>query len=98
VRFEWDENKNRANQRKHDGIDFEFASRVFDDPQVLIEFDRVTDAGEERFHATGRVGQLIVLVVHAYKEINDGEETIRIISARAAGKNGFERYFRQTAY
>jgi uncharacterized DUF497 family protein len=36
VHFEWDENKNRANRRKHDGIDFDLARRVFDDQNVLI--------------------------------------------------------------
>ncbi len=32
VRFEWDEAKNRSNQRKHDGVSFVEASQVFRDP------------------------------------------------------------------
>jgi uncharacterized DUF497 family protein len=31
MRFEWDAEKNRSNQKKHAGIDFETASRVFAD-------------------------------------------------------------------
>jgi uncharacterized DUF497 family protein len=31
-RYEWDERKNRLNQRKHDGIRFELGAQVFDDP------------------------------------------------------------------
>jgi uncharacterized DUF497 family protein len=29
MRYEWDERKNRQNQRKHDGISFELAALVF---------------------------------------------------------------------
>ena len=32
--FEWDEAKNRKNQKKHD-VSFETASLVFDDPVVF---------------------------------------------------------------
>ncbi len=31
MRFEWDENKNRENGKKH-GVSFEIAMEVFDDP------------------------------------------------------------------
>ena len=27
--FEWDENKNKINKKKHDGVSFEIAARVF---------------------------------------------------------------------
>jgi uncharacterized DUF497 family protein len=36
VRFEWDADKNRSNQKKHAGIDFETASRVFADPHLML--------------------------------------------------------------
>lgn len=39
-RYEWDERKNRLNQRKH-GIGFETAAEAFDDPNCLIVPDRV---------------------------------------------------------
>lgn len=53
IRFEWDEWKNLANQRKH-GVSFEQASRVFADPLRLSLIDRVVD-GEERWQTYGNV-------------------------------------------
>jgi uncharacterized DUF497 family protein len=55
MRYEWDERKNRENQRKHDGISFELAALVFEDRDCLIELDRVDEAGEQRWHALGAV-------------------------------------------
>ncbi len=40
MRFEWDEEKDRLNRRKHGGIGFEFASRVFADERCLVIPDR----------------------------------------------------------
>ena len=80
MRFEWDEAKNEANQKKH-GVSFEVATLVFDDPHVLVFIERVED-GEERWHAIGYVsGSLLFLtVVHTYV----GDEAVRIVSARNA--------------
>lgn len=113
MRYEWDERKNRENQRKHGGISFELAALVFEDERRLIEPDRVDVTGEQRWHALGAVSvrpgtTAVLLVVHVYrlrsgkelypgasKEDNDGEEIIRIISARWAEKNEFRRYQEQ---
>jgi uncharacterized DUF497 family protein len=100
VRYEWDERKNRQNQRKHGGISFELAALVFEDERRLICLDRVDGAGEQRWHAIGAVsvepgiGDLL-LVVHVYREDEDGEEIIRIVSARRADKNDYRRYQEQ---
>ena len=80
VRFEWDENKDRANVVKH-GIGFDEARRVFSDPHLIIRQDRVVD-GEERLHAIGYV-ERVLLVVHTVREEGLGP-IIRIISARKA--------------
>jgi uncharacterized DUF497 family protein len=99
-RYEWDERKNRENQRKH-GVGFELASQVFKDERCLIRFDRVDVDGEQRWHALGAVSEepgaaLILLVAHVYREEDrDGEEIVRIISARRAGKNDVRRYQEQ---
>lgn len=56
---------------------------MFDDPAVLRLFDRIVD-GEERWQSLGLIdGAIVVLVAHTYCE-EDGEEVIRIISARTA--------------
>ena len=93
--FEWDAEKNRSNQEKHSGIDFEAASRVFADPSLVLRKDRVID-GEQRWHAIGAVRTAVLLVVHAYiDEDPNGEETIRIISAREADPRERRIYLQQ---
>jgi uncharacterized DUF497 family protein len=82
MRFEWDETKNRRNLTKH-RISFETAKLVFEDPHALTLQDRVV-AGEERWQTLGMIGgETIVVVAHTYREA-DGDEVIRIISARKA--------------
>jgi uncharacterized protein len=79
MRFVWDGLKDRSNRRKH-GIGFDTAARVFLDPLHITRLERVVE-GEERWQTIGRVsGSLIMLV--AYTVIDEGEEVIRIISAR----------------
>jgi hypothetical protein len=101
MRYEWDERKNRENQRKHEGISVELAALVFEDENCLIEKDRVDESGEQRWHALGAVSLepttlLILLVAHVLREEDrDGEEIIRIISARRAGNNDVRRYQEQ---
>jgi uncharacterized DUF497 family protein len=84
--FEWDDAKAEANARKHK-LSFRVASRVFDDPLVLVEQDGSEDYGEARYIAIGLVEDLIVTV--AYAERGD---RIRIISARKASGNEQRAY------
>ncbi|MEI6208968.1 MAG: BrnT family toxin [Desulfuromonadales bacterium] len=78
--FEWDENKNRINKKRH-GVSFDAAKLVFFDPCSLTTFDRVEN-GEDRWHTIGRInGVLLLLVVHTIQD-EDYNEIIRIISAR----------------
>ncbi|MDL2216899.1 BrnT family toxin [Desulfovibrio sp. OttesenSCG-928-M14] len=90
MKFEWDERKNLANHAKHK-VSFELARLIFEDPLHLVKFDRIID-GEERWHAVGRVMDRHVLVaVHTYRN-QDGEEIIRIISARRASSHERRHY------
>jgi uncharacterized DUF497 family protein len=84
--FEWDDAKAEANVRKHK-ISFRAASRVFDDPLVLVEQDLSEDYGEERFLATGRVEGLLITV--AFTERGG---CIRIMSARKANSDERRAY------
>jgi uncharacterized DUF497 family protein len=100
MRYEWDERKNRQNQRKHGGISFELAALVFEDEHRLIGLDRVDETGGERWHAIGAVSVEpgiadVLLVANVYREDEDGEEIIRIVSARRANKNDYRRYREQ---
>lgn len=84
MRITWDGAKNRTNQSKH-GISFETAQHVFDDPLHLSLQDRIEN-GELRWQTLGSVGGILVLLVaHTVTDL-EGEETIRIISARKADR------------
>ncbi len=97
MRYEWDEIKNRQNQRKHEGISFELATLVFEDERCLVGLDRIDETGEQRWHAIGtarieHTAAAVLLVVHVYREDFHGEEIIRIVSARRAEKHEIRRY------
>lgn len=77
MRFEWDENKNIINKRKHK-ISFETAAYVFEDPRCLEMFDFEHSADEDRYIAIGMVGDVLFV---AFTERKDH---IRLISARRA--------------
>lgn len=89
LKFEWDDNKNQTNIKKH-GISFEEASSVFYDEEALIINDESHSEAEERFVMIGYSYKFNLLVVcHCYRQ---NEEIIRIISARKATKNERKEY------
>jgi uncharacterized DUF497 family protein len=91
IRFEWDASKAASNLAKH-RVSFESASRVFADPFLLMQQDRVEN-GERRWQSIGMVdGQLVLLVAHTVAEDDADTETIRIISARKADTKERKRY------
>ena len=90
MEFEWDENKRKANIRKH-GIDFVDIPVVFDGETVTIEDERFA-YGEQRFVTLGLLQGRVVAVVHTERA-----DHIRIISARKATKYEQRSYFEQIA-
>jgi uncharacterized DUF497 family protein len=87
LRFDWDERKNTANQRKH-GVSFEEAQTVFYDDRALLIED--PDETEDRFVLLGLSLALRTLVVcHCYRE---QDSLIRIISARKANRSERAEY------
>jgi uncharacterized protein len=86
VEFEWDEKKDRANQRKH-GISFTFASLAFLDEHRKERIDdRYVD--EERWIMVGLVDGQEIFVAYTMR---DG--VIRLISARGADTYEREDYW-----
>ncbi|WP_370649305.1 BrnT family toxin [Neorhizobium galegae] len=76
----------RRRTSRSTALAFETAARVFADPFVLIEQDRI-EGGEQRWQALGSVdGLAILLVAHTVYEV------IRIISARKADPRERRRY------
>jgi uncharacterized protein len=87
MRFEWDREKAATNLRKH-GIPFEEAISVFYDPLAATFPDPDHSIGEVRLITYGYSSQERLLVV-AHTE---GDDTIRIISAREATTREKRRY------
>ena len=85
MKFEWDEAKHEANQKKH-RIDFKTASKVFLDPYV-IEFDEHDVSGELRHNAIGPVDSRMLFVTYTMRG-----DVIRIISARGAEPHEKRKY------
>lgn len=84
MEFEWDENKNQINKKKH-GISFEDVESVFSDFSAIIFDDPDHSETEERFLIIGMsLRKGICIVSHCYR---NNENIIRIISARKATKN-----------
>lgn len=84
MEFEWNENKNEINKKKH-GISFEDVESVFSDFSAIIFDDPDHSETEERFLIIGMsLRKGICIVSHCYR---NNENIIRIISARKATKN-----------
>ncbi len=75
ARFDWDEKKNRENQKKH-GVSFELGQLAFTDPRRVIAEDLSHSQEEKRYYCFGRVGYGVLTVRFTYR---DG--VIRIIGA-----------------
>ncbi len=89
IRFEWDENKNEINKKKHK-ISFEEAQTVFYDEEALLIDDPEHSQEEERFIILGLSKKANLLVVcHCYRA---SDTVIRIISARKATKSETKQY------
>ncbi|MBN1553206.1 MAG: BrnT family toxin [Phycisphaerae bacterium] len=81
LKFDWDDKKNRTNQKKH-GVSFEEAQTVF--------FDDEYGELDDRFLLLGVSIKLrLLLVCHC---LRDKGNTIRIISARKATKKEQREY------
>lgn len=89
MKFEWDENKNKINQRKH-GISFDEVTSVFRDTLAIVFDDPDHSDNEERFLIIGTSDKRgICLVSHCYR---GQDQVIRIISARKATKTECKIY------
>jgi len=94
MRFEWDENKNQLNIRKH-GIDFCDAAYVFSDPFALSIPDDEHSEAEERWLLLGKsfLNERVLLVVHTFRY----DDQVRIISARKATATEITTYVKRLA-
>jgi uncharacterized DUF497 family protein len=85
--FEWDEEKDLSNQKKH-GVSFEEARTVFNDPRSITIADEQHSQDEDRYVDIGMSSRGRLIVV-SYTE---REPNIRIISCRKATKSEQKTY------
>lgn len=85
MRYEWDENKNKANIEKH-GFDFNDACLLFARTYLVSE-DLRADYGEKRFIAVGTIKNRVVVLVFAVR----GNKK-RIISMRKANERETKKF------
>ena len=71
IKFEWDENKNQINQKKH-GIDFAEAQTVFYDDDAIMFDDPEHSVEEERFLILGITEHERLFVSRCYR----GEDNV----------------------
>ncbi|MBP5706385.1 MAG: BrnT family toxin [Spirochaetales bacterium] len=86
-RFEWDEEKNAINKKKH-GVGFEEITDVFDDPYFLVRYDKRHSIDEDRWNGIGCINGILILVT-TFTE----RDRIRIISAQRADSRLKEVYY-----
>jgi len=67
VLFDWDEEKDRENQEKHN-VSFSLAQQAFLDPHRVIVEDISHSTREDRFYCIGRVNDGIMTVRFTYRE------------------------------
>lgn len=92
MRFEWDDNKNAENIRKH-RLDFSQGTRMFSaGTPLLVEPDVREEYGEDRWIGLGMIGHTVAVIVFSYDATTHG---IRIISLRRADKNEEAGYYSQ---
>ena len=91
LKFEWDEDKNQLNLKKH-GIDFETAMLVFNDLQRIEIYDMEHSINEDRYNTIGMVNDILFVVY------TERKENIRLISARLATKTERSIYYDTDSY
>jgi uncharacterized DUF497 family protein len=87
MNYEWDPAKNQENIRKHK-VSFELTILAIEDPHSLFLYDEAHSQAEDRYISIGNAEGRVLFV----NEVEMDEDTIRIVSARRAGKNEVEAY------
>jgi hypothetical protein len=90
--FEWDPAKARDNLQKHK-ISFERGAEVFLDPLALSIYDNKHSRGEDRWITLGKdSNDILLVVIHTFREVDNNNTSIRIISARRATRHEAKQY------
>ena len=91
LKFEWDEEKNQINKRKHK-ISYETAAYEFEDENYIEMYDFEHIIEEDRYIAIGCVGDVLFVV------FTERKDNIRLISARLATESERRLYYDQNIH
>lgn len=92
--FDWDETKEKANIKNHDGVAFSEASEAFFDESSFEFFDEEHSTAEEkRFVCIGNSSKRLLRVSYTVRFQENGDEIIRIISARRGKRREENLYY-----
>ena len=86
LQFEWDEEKERINIKKH-GVSFDVAAQVFFDQNRIEILDDAHSIHEERYVTIGMAGDILFVVY------TERTPKIRLISARIATARERRAYY-----
>ena len=90
--FDWDPAKARQNRKKH-GVSFERAARIFLDPFAISIFNEQHSENEDRWVTIGtEATEVLLVVIHTFRNVDTDVSLIRIISARKATKEEAHQY------
>lgn len=89
MQFEWDDEKNKTNIKKH-RISFSVAKFVFNDENRIEIFDELHSIDEDRYITIGLIDQVPMVVMVVYTERG---QRIRLISARKATAEERRMYY-----
>ena len=87
--FEWDKNKNRANQNKHE-VSFEYATSAFDDKHNVTILSSDINTNEKRWLIISKIIDAFISVVYTMRS-----KIIRIITARPSSRKERKLYNKQ---
>lgn len=86
MEFEWDEQKEKINIKKHH-ISFNIAKKVFNDINRIEIYDMQHSVEEDRYNTIGMVEDVLFVVY------TERKEKIRLISARLATEKERSLYY-----
>ena len=90
--FEWDREKAKINITKHK-VSFEQVATIFKDPQAISIYDEEHSEIEDRWITLGLASNGILLIAnHTYKQVDNKNTVIRIISGRKPTKYETKQY------
>ena len=90
MKFDFDEHKAQANAQKHD-VTFAEAIEAFDDANGVESYDELNSGGEIRYRLIALSSLRLLFVAFTVRD-DQGEEIIRLISARKASAKEKEFY------